>query len=183
VVRDGEIIKYKGKTQRKPMEMLKVLITLGGRNIKEDRMRETLWPEAGDDSAHSAFTSTLSRLRKLIGHEAVTVSEGMLSLNPRYCWVDLWVLERLLTEAEMSKYSPTLLKGGEGGLLDNKLLRLYHGPFLCEEEAAWALPLRERLSSRFVRCLRVRGRLLEQAEKYEEAITLYQKGIEAGPVS
>ena len=173
VVRDGEIIKYKGKTQRKPMEMLKILITLGGRNIKEDKMRETLWPEAGDDSAHSAFTSTLSRLRKLIGHESVTLSEGVLSLNPSYCWVDLWVLERLLTEAEMSKYSP----------LDNKLLRLYHGPFLVEEESAWVLPLRERLSSKFIRYLRSRGRLLEQAGEYEQAITLYQKGIEADPLA
>ena len=97
----------------------------------------------------------------------------MLSLNHYYCWVDVWAFERLLTEAEKNNNAP----------IDNKLLRLYHGPFLCEEEAAWALPLRERLSSRFVRCLRVRGRLLEQAEKYEEAITLYQKGIEAGPVS
>jgi len=173
VNKDSEMIRFTGKTQRKPMEMLKVLITLGGRNIKEDRMRETLWPDAEDGAAHSAFTTTLSRLRKLIGHEAVTVSEGMLSLNHDYCWVDVWAFERLLTEAEKNNNAP----------IDNKLLRLYHGPFLCEEEAAWALPLRERLSSRFVRCLRVRGRLLEQAEKYEEAITLYQKGIEADPLA
>ena len=184
VNRDGEMIRFTGKTQRKPMEMLKVLITLGGRNIKEDRMRETLWPEAEDGAAHSAFTTTLSRLRKLIGNEAVTISEGMLSLNPNYCWVDVWALERLLSQADKTYPSPHRGEGqGEGETLDNKLLRLYHGPFLCEEEAAWALPLRERLSSRFVRCLRVRGRLLEQAEKYEEAITLYQKGIEADPLA
>ncbi|MCC6543801.1 MAG: hypothetical protein IT392_04780 [Nitrospirae bacterium] len=184
IKRDGELIRFTGKSQRKPMEMLKVLITLGGRNIKEDKMRDTLWPEADDeDAAHSSFTTTLSRLRKLIGQEAVTLSEGMLSLNPRYCWVDVWVLERLLTEAETSKYSPTLLKGGEGGLLDNKLIRLYHGPFLCEEESNWALPLRERLSSKFIRYIRTSGRLLEQAGEYEQAITLYQKGIEADPLA
>lgn len=173
VNRDGEMIRFAGKTQRKPMEMLKVLITLGGRNIKEDRVRETLWPETEDGAAHSAFTTTLSRLRKLIGHEAVTISEGMLSLNPHYCWVDVWALGRLLTEADKRNNFP----------IDDKLLRLYQGPFLCEEESVWAFALRERLSSKFVRYIRASGRLLEKAGEYEQAIILYQKGIEADPLA
>ncbi|MCK5664128.1 MAG: hypothetical protein KAI17_11610, partial [Thiotrichaceae bacterium] len=55
------------KGKNKPIELLKVLIALGGRNIAEPQISEILWSDVDGDQAHSSFTTTLSRLRKVLG--------------------------------------------------------------------------------------------------------------------
>ena len=82
--------------------MLKALIALGGKDVREEQLADLLWPEADGDQAHSAFTTTLSRLRQLIGSEkAIEVLEGKATLSPRYSWVDVGALERIFSEAEI----------------------------------------------------------------------------------
>ena len=73
--------------------MLKALIALGGKGIDEERLMDILWPEADGDQAYSALTTTLSRLRQLLGEKVLEVQAGRVTLNPRYCWVDVWTFE------------------------------------------------------------------------------------------
>jgi LuxR family maltose regulon positive regulatory protein len=170
VVKEGEPILFSGKAQRRPMEMLKVLIALGGRDIKKERIQEILWPDSEEDAAHSSFTSTLSRLRKLIGNDVVTIQDGRVNLNPLLCWVDAWVFERLLGQA------------GNGQVTDNTLNRIvdmYQGQFLAGDlDEAWLLPRREKLRSKFLRFVLDRARSYEFHGQHEEAIMLYKKGLE-----
>ena len=77
---------------KKPLELLKVLIALGGRGVSQERLSDALWPDADADLAKRSFDTTLHRLRKLLGNERMLqLQAGRLSIDPRYCWVDTWV--------------------------------------------------------------------------------------------
>ena len=153
-----------GKAQRRPLELLKVLIALGGERVPEEAITDAMWPRIDGDSAHRSFTSTLHRLRRLLGEErALVLHEGKLSLSARFFWVDAWAQDRALAELDGE-----LRPGGPAGAeraarLGAQLLELYRGPFLAgEPEAAWMLQPRERRKSRQVRALESLGRYWEQ---------------------
>ena len=94
-------VEFGRKVQRRPLALLKTLISLGGRNVSEARLTELLWPDADGDLAHQSFTAALSRLRKLLGtDDALVLKDGRLSLSNRHCWVDAWAFERFLAQAE-----------------------------------------------------------------------------------
>lgn len=174
LLKDGRPLHFEGKAPRKPLELLKVLVALGGRDVRQERLADILWPNATEDSSHSAFTTTLQRLRRLVGDDTVVVYGGRVSLDPRYCWVDVWALEALLAQIQRAPSEPVLMQ---------RILDLYQGPFLRENsDELWAIHTRERLANRFVSCLSVQARHLAGAGRWEETATLYARGIEADPL-
>ena len=169
------------KAQHKPLELLKALVALGGRDVSEDLLTSTLWPEAEGDTARQAFDTTLHRLRKLLGHEqALPLRDRKLSLDSRFCWVDSWAFERLLSEGETILASPALDPQGEAlAHLVGRVNALYHGPFLGKEfGAAWSVSLRERLRSRYLRHIVSAGARWQQLGCWDRAIECYRKGLE-----
>ena len=99
IMKDDQLLFFEGKVRHKPLTMLKALIALGGREVTEENLTDILWPDADGDAAHSAFTTTLSRLRQLLGFEqSIRFAEGKAVLDPRYCWVDVWAFERMTRE-------------------------------------------------------------------------------------
>lgn len=177
IMKDQKHIRFSRKAPQKPLTMLKVLIAFGGDNISEARMSDALWPDADGDAAHHVFTTTLSRLRKLIGvEEALTLHEGRLSLNPRYCRVDSQAFERVLEEAEVLSGN-----GNEDACISmmEKAIGMYHGNFLAGDIGEpWAISTRERLRSKFTKCLSKLGSHWEEAGQFEKAIECYLKGLE-----
>jgi LuxR family maltose regulon positive regulatory protein len=139
VVKDGEPLRFNGKAQKKPLELLKALIAFGGRNVPETKLQDVLWPDAEGDSAAQALATTLFRLRKLVGENLIERREGRLTLDSAVSWVDCWAFERLTNE------------GSSDEAIDlKKITQLYQGTFLDgEDDAAWAQPLRERLHKKF----------------------------------
>ena len=123
-----------GKAQKRPLELLKLLIAYGGEQVSEAKVTDALWPRIDGDSAHRSFTSTLHRLRKLLGEDrAVTLHEGRLSLDRRYFWLDTWAFEQLAAELESAADPQQMEK------LVERLLALYRGSFMAEDDdAAWA---------------------------------------------
>lgn len=155
LLRHGEpLAAASGKAQRRPLELLKVLIAHGGERVAEELITDAMWPRIDGDSAHRSFTSTLHRLRKLLGEDrALVLHEGKLSLDARYLWTDVWALERLFAEIDAAVQSGRAAPA-EVERLGARLLELYRGPFLANEaEEPWSLRPRERLRSRFVRAL------------------------------
>lgn len=135
IVKDGVPLRFTGKTQKKPLELLKVLIAFGGRNVPETKLQDALWPEAEGDSAAQALATTLFRLRKLVGDNLIERGEGRLTISATVCWVDCWALERLFNEKQHCE--TTRLE---------KIIKLYQGAFLeGEDDAAWAMTMREKL--------------------------------------
>lgn len=101
ILHDDKPIQCAGKVQQKPLEMLKAILSVGGGEAPEDRLIDALWPDAEGDAAHRAFEITLHRLRRLMGSDkAVKRQGGQVSLDKRYCWVDMMSFERLAENIE-----------------------------------------------------------------------------------
>ena len=169
------------KAQHKPLELLKALVALGGRDVSEDLLTSTLWPDAEGDAARQAFDTTLHRLRKLLGNgQALHLHDRKLSLESRICWVDSWAFERLLSEGETILANPASDPQGVAlAHLVDRVHALYHGPFLGKEfGAAWSISLRERLRSRYLRHIVSAGTRWQQLGSWDRAIECYRKGLE-----
>ncbi len=79
----GQPLRFKGKAQHRPLNLLKVLVAQGGSDVAEPTLCEALWPDSDGDQAPSAFATTLHRVRKLIGRDALHLQQGRLSLDRR----------------------------------------------------------------------------------------------------
>jgi LuxR family transcriptional regulator, maltose regulon positive regulatory protein len=188
LIKDGNPLTFEGKVQKRPLYMLKAIIAFGGKEVSDEQLIDTLWPEADGDVANLSFRTTLHRLRQLIGKEgAIELKEGRVTLAPQYCWVDAWAFQRLTEKAE------SLLK--ENGCnremrTDNnaitqliqaseKAVSMYGGEFLPgDRKHSWTISLREKLKSKFIRLVGRVGNYYERTEQWEHVIELYQKALE-----
>ena len=177
ILKDGRPLTFSRKVQKRPLSLLKALIAFGGRAVREEQIADVVWPEAEGDMAIQSMSVALRRLRDLLGHdEAVRRQEGVLGLDPRYCWVDAFAFERLLGNAAFLR--ETGKKEG-AAKLEEKALPLYRGPFLAEEAGrSWAVSMRERLRSRYLSTVGRLGAHWMQAGEWEKARVCYQRGID-----
>ncbi len=180
MLKDNKLIQHSRKAKQKPLSMLKAIIASGGRDVKEEHLTDLLWPEAEGDAAHSAFTTTISRLRQMLGSdEAVKCKEGRVTLDPCYCWIDAWALERILGQVDASWNEG--LKGDDLTQtiqLAEKATKLYTGTFMAGETGLWMISYRERLRSKFLRNVERLGNHWEQLGELHKAVECYQKGLE-----
>lgn len=178
---EGKDLAFKGKIQQKPLSLLKLLLSQGGYEVPQDTITDLMWPNADGDMAHTAFTTTLHRLRKLIGvKDALIFKEGKLSLNPCVCWLDVKAFEGFSEkhlERLSRKVTPSeLMETGE------RLLGLYAGPFLPDDQAQpWSGAARSENRSRYLALLRgiaLNYRILGQWKKAAEflEITINEDG-------
>ena len=168
ILKDEMPIRFEGKAQRAPLNLLKALIAFGGRDVSEQRLASALWPESDGDAALQSLATSLFRLRKLIGNDTVKRQEGRLSLDPQICWVDCWTFERLLSEMESDIFD-----------MCSSVYEIYHKPFLdSEDDAPWAVPMRERLHAKFVQVFSMCGTELQRLNRHDEAIRYYQRALE-----
>lgn len=173
ILMNDELLHFSGKEQKKPLEMLKVLIALGGADVAEERLTDALWPNADGDLAHKSFETTLGRLRRLLGcEEFIKYRAHQLTINALFCWVDSFALGHLLEK----------IVGAPPDLavpLWDKAVCLYKGPFLAADMISpWAQPCRETLKNRLLRVIIKRGRRFEQTGEWEKALENYTKGID-----
>jgi LuxR family maltose regulon positive regulatory protein len=131
---NGTPIRFKGRAPLRALELLAALIAAGDGGAAVGRLSDQLWPLADGFDAYRAFTTTLHRLRRLLGcHQAVRLSAGRLTLDPQLCTVDAWEFERALRGAA----DPEAIEA----VLDS-----YTGAFLGDDANPWALAMRERLA-------------------------------------
>jgi len=176
IIKEGKPLQFPGKAQKMPLELLMVLISYGGTEVSIEKIMDALWYETDGDMARSAFSTTLNRLRNLIGiKEAIQLRAGKVTVDKNYCWVDIWAFVRALDEAE------TLWEKGEKQqaiVLYEKAVTLYKGHFFAgESEEPWMIPLRERLKNKFLDAILKLGECWEQEKAFENAIACYEKGL------
>jgi DNA-binding SARP family transcriptional activator len=185
LLRDGALVEFSGKGPGRPMELLKVLVSLGGQNVRADQIADALWPHVDADYAHKSFTATLHRLRRLLGDDdAVLLRDGRLSLNTALVWIDHWALDQVCTAIDevLRAPAPALPDAALRDLAD-EALALYRGPFLLDEaEQPSYIASREQTRSRLLRCLARIARCWEDAGKPEAAADCYLRLIEADPL-
>ena len=179
---DGAPVDENKKGMVKPLEMLKVLIAFGGRNVNEQIISDTLWPDADGDQAKQNFKTTLYRLRKLFTNNDVLVLKNRtLSLDSRYCWVDSWSLLLLLSRVDEEIEQAKQPNGCEQ--LCKRLIELYTDEFLSGETSCWVLNLRERLRTMFVRRMLKLADQLEKDDRIDSASNCYHKVIDIEPLT
>jgi LuxR family maltose regulon positive regulatory protein len=184
LVVDEAPLVFKGKPQSKPLELLKALISLGGRDVGLFRLETLLWPDAEGDKARNSLITTLHRLRKLIGHEkAVELSGSLLSLNDRCCWLDVWSFEKYCIKAE-AVAEKSIHDVNAIPRMADKLMRLYGGDFLKDDDnLSWVRPLRIKLRCKFKNTFTRLAREMVDQYEYEDAIDLYLRGLEVDEVA
>jgi LuxR family transcriptional regulator, maltose regulon positive regulatory protein len=97
---DDEPLNGALKTQRKPLELLKYTIAMGGRDVAGAAAMQALWPDAEGDAAKRSFDVTLHRLRRALRRDdAVVLEGGKLALNPGVVWADALAFARLAAQA------------------------------------------------------------------------------------
>jgi pentatricopeptide repeat protein len=162
---------------RKPVTLLKLLIALGGCWVPEHRVVDALWPGEDGDSARRAYEMAVHRLRVILGaRDAIHVEDGTISLNRLICWVDAYDAQRLLADATAETET-----GSRAAMLHTAehLIRLYRGVFLpADEDAPWAVSMREGLRARYTRYVGAVGARLERDGRVEDAIVWYQRGLD-----
>jgi len=179
IARDGAPLEVPGKAQKKPLELLKALVSLGVEGVDTARLAGLLWPDAEGDAAKASFDTTLYRLRKLLGRDdALVLAEGKLSLDRERCWLDVWAFERAAHNAD------AVASGGdppadEVARLGRMVLDAYPGHFLAtDENAPWAIELRDRLRAKLARTVFDLGQRLQTAGRWTEAVALYERALE-----
>lgn len=176
----GQPLRFSRKVQKKPLDMLRVLVALGGVRVEASAMIEHLWPDAEGDAGRVSFDSNLHRLRKLLGvDDALLMSEGKLSLDPSKFWIDSVALDHVVSSIERDA-------NAADGKLDEtavpqmkELLQLYSGHFLdSESQEAWAVAARDRFKAKFIRAVSLIGSALEARPDWEQAAALYSRALE-----
>jgi two-component SAPR family response regulator len=139
IVLNGMPLRFKGRAPVRALELLAALVAAGEGGMSSGRLADQLWPDADGFDAYRAFTTTLHRLRHLLGvHEAVRLCAGRLTLDPQICTVDAWVFERAL-------------RGAADCDAIEAVLDTYSGPFLADDEKPWALAARQRIEGLIAR--------------------------------
>jgi DNA-binding SARP family transcriptional activator len=165
---EGESPTYSRKVPKKVLALLKAIIAFGSHEVPEQKLLDALWPDQDGDAARRSLAATLHRLRKLLANDsAVRQAGGNLTLDERSCWVDATAFENRLHH------------GGDAAQASEAAILLYRGAFLAQEDAPWAMPMRERLRAKFIHAVGKLGVPFEGLGRYESAIDLYVRGIEA----
>ena len=178
VARDAKPLAFRGKAQKKPLELLKALVALGGEAVEASRLSAILWPDASGDAAKVSFDSTLYRLRKLLANDAALVlHEGKLSLDRRQCWLDVWTFERIARAADETQADAR--PADETAAVARRLVAAYPGHFLAgDEDEPWLIGMRDRLRSKLLRAVLALAKRLQEAGRWENAVALYQRALE-----
>jgi ATP/maltotriose-dependent transcriptional regulator MalT/DNA-binding SARP family transcriptional activator len=180
VLVDDRPVRFPRKAQKKPLALLQALVALGGRDVREDELTESLWPDSDGDAAAQALSVTLHRLRKLLGHDgAVVRSDGHLGLAPSLCWVDVWAVEQTLARAEGAiARSPVRDHEWAASVRwTDRAVALYRGEFLGDPRSPWAGRVDGRLKEQLLRQLRRIGLLWEGIGDWEAAADCYKRAV------
>jgi len=168
--RDGATMRYTGKTQQRPLDLLKLVVSLGGKDVDAESVMAALWPDSDGAAAKGSFDSAMFRLRKLLDvDDALELASGKLSLNQSLVWTDVRALDAALHDAN----------DAPPALAARRLLGAYPGPLLGGEESPWLAKPRDALRARVVRALTDLGQKLERAGDFAAAIDVYRRALEA----
>ncbi len=164
-----------------PAALLKVLVVMGKDGVHEHLIQDHLWPESDAGDARNAFSTTLHRLRKILGGaKAIRVAHGLVHLERNFCLIDAWVAEKYLDQADAAWHKP------QGTLEDaiqatHTALTLMDGPFLQGDTVHWLAVKRNRLCDKLLRCLERLGHHYEQGGHFKKAVAVYQQGLQFEP--
>ena len=152
LINDKELTYWHGK---KPLLLLKAILSLGGENISVERIIELIWDENDYIKSKQNFEFTLRKLRKILKDEKKEILElknGRLSFNKNLVWIDFWEFEDICAKLEnlKNKYPKHKYSEKFNNLLAD-LRYIYKGKFLENEEEYFTEGFRKKLDDKYIK--------------------------------
>ena len=146
---------------RKSKYIFAFLATSAGKDVGDEKIMDTFWPDHPPDKARQSLYAALSHMRKALeaGGEAgenervVLAREGFYRFNDDRPWFfDVSEFERLYESGQAR-----IKEGREDEAINafQKAEALYQGPFMEGYYADWAVYLKESLELKFVELLEI----------------------------
>ena len=145
--------------------------------LTKEQIGTVFWPEIEEPSRlKMRFKNDIYRLRRAVGSEIILFENDLYSFN-RSCdyEYDVEAFESLLLQSRITKDTKLQIE------LLQRAVNLVNGHFLEDVYAAWVWPERERLNQMFLQTLLDLAELLKNANKFQEALAIYQRAIEHDP--
>lgn len=180
---DGRAWTADGRTPRKPLALLKLLVIAGERGIDEDRLIEALWPDPLDGPEQKAFDVTLHRLRRLLRHDgAVRVRQRRVALEASVVSVDAWELEHALAASDDAWHGLLPDRAALETVLE-AVRAHWRGPLLPDDRHLDGLQAaRQRLQARVERWALALGDQREADGDLDGAAQLYRRLLDVEPL-
>ena len=171
-----------------PKELLKSILSRGGKKIPKDLLMEDLWPEGEKEATERKFKVTLHRLRKSLEPDMdkdfkssyIHLKDNLIFLDDKLCDFDVDSFSSIIKEGE-SKEKEKDLKAAIS--LYTKAADKYKGDFLSEDlYAPWADIKREELKRTYINLLLKLAQLHEELGALKKGIFFYKKAIHTDSV-
>jgi DNA-binding SARP family transcriptional activator len=177
--RDELPLRWAGKAQRKPLELLALLAAHGGGPVDSRPLIEALWPSLEADAPKASLEMAVSRLRKLLElPEAVLVCDGTVALDPALVWCDAGAFETLSDQLQRALHRDDQQDGAALASCAERLFDLYRDRLLGSEALTGRMSAaRERLASGYYRAVVAWGARLEARGCWDAAIALYERAL------
>lgn len=178
--RSGNPVAPGQKPKHKVLDLLKVMVALGASQVSRDLLIDSLWPDADGDAGVRNLEITLHRLRKLLGRDdLVLVQDGKISLNSKYCYLDVWAFEyRVQLFRNSNSAAPGYAEKGQAAVA------LYPGHLLASErELPATLGRREVLRQEWLETVIALGAHYESVSHPDAAMALYAQALKTDPVA
>jgi two-component SAPR family response regulator len=158
---------------QKAMELLFYLLENPG-GVTSWQAAEDLWGDKDESKASSSFHTTLHRLRKVVGADAVT------SANRRY-----YLSKKIGFAYDVERFRTLAKRAPEAGTVEAYKAAgdAYGGAYLPEFDSEWVVPVRETLQERQSVLLREGGALAAEQGRHREALALYTRAAQHDPYS
>lgn len=168
------------KSKHRQLDLLKILAAHAPQPKPSQAIAGWLWPQADAGAAMRNFTTTLSRLRGLLGNEAITVDQGTLRLNPALVFVDVVQLRGQLNALDEA----LAFSAAEGAAIEHRawgILNLYTDHLLPGETSDPIAHLRDALRSRVTSALARAVASLPPATPPAHVAHLLERAFEIDP--
>ena len=179
VLRKGVAVPLSAWQSRKARDLLKILVTRRGRPIARESLGEALWPEDDSEAVAGRLSVALSTLRSVLDPERrwpadhfIAGDASAVALRPEHVRLDV--------DAFFANVDAALAAAGEDA---RDLLAAaeasYAGDLLEEDQQAdWAVALRERARAAYIRVVHALAQHASQRGDHQDAIDLFLRVLE-----
>jgi two-component SAPR family response regulator len=171
VVRDGNTIPSSEWQAAMAKELFFYVLLYGP--LERDTIGTVFWPDVSTKKMTDSFHTTLYRIRRAVGANAVVVEGKQYRVGDIDYWFDAEEFEALVERARLLPPHDWQAEN-----LWRRAVALYRGDFLAEVERIWCVPKREELREMYVEALVGIGRCHAARKEFEGAIGWYRHALE-----